>query len=283
MTILVTGATGRVGSRFVPRLLRQGRPVRVLARDAGRAEGLAKLGAEVAIGDLTDRSDLDTALNGAKAVVHLGAAFRGVSDEEAVATNHTATVELAKAALQAGVERFVYASTSLVYGAGPGRPARESDEMSPPQGFGAYPISKADGEKALLDLHRTDGLPLRVARLAFVYGDGDPHLSESLIWATEWPLHKRFHLVHHADVSQALIRLTWAAGVDGEVFNVADDSAVTALELLDINGQPASPDAADRPLDNPWGDVLDSGKIRRELGFRPIYPTVYTARDAGAL
>jgi len=55
VTILVTGATGRVGSRFVPRLLQQqARPVRVLARDPVRAEPLGRLGAEVVVGDLRD-------------------------------------------------------------------------------------------------------------------------------------------------------------------------------------------------------------------------------------
>jgi nucleoside-diphosphate-sugar epimerase len=281
MTILVTGATGRVGSRFVPRLLQQAESVRILARDPGRAGSLGALGAEVVIGDLRDTGTLDNALKGIDAVVHLGAAFRGVSDEEAVTTNHTATVELAESALRAGVRRFVYASTTLVYGPGRDRPALESDEPTPPGR--AYPTSKALAEKALLHLHRDKGLPLRIARLAFVYGEGDPHLAESLLWARDWPLHKRLHLVHHADVGQALLRAVRANGVDGEIFNVADDAPVTALELLDLGGEPIAEDAASRTLDDPWEGIADTSKIRRELGFRPVHPTVHTARDAGAL
>ena len=280
MTILVTGATGRVGSRFVPRLLQQAEPVRILARDPVRAESLGGLGAEVVIGDLRDTSTLDNALKGIDAVVHLGAAFRGVSDEEAVTINHTATVELAKSALRAGVTRFVYASTTLVYGTGHDRPALEADEPAPPGR--AYPTSKAAAEKALLRLHQAEGLPLRIARLAFVYGEGDPHLAESLLWARDWPLHKRLHLVHHADVGQALLRAVRANGVDGEIFNVADDAPVTALELLNLNGEPIAEEAASRTLDDPWEGIADTSKIRRELGFRPVYPTVYTAKDAGA-
>ncbi|GAA1001148.1 hypothetical protein GCM10009555_105240 [Acrocarpospora macrocephala] len=281
MTILVTGATGRVGSRFVPRLLRQAKPVRVLVRDPDRAESLARLGAQVVIGDLRDTGTLDAAVKDVDAVVHLGAAFRGVPDEEAVAINHTATVELAEAAIRAGVTRFVYASTTLVYGPGRGRPAVEADELAPPAR--AYPASKAAAEGALLRLHQAEGLPLRIARLAFVYGDGDPHLAESLLWARDWPLHQRLHLVHHADVSQALIRAIQANGIDGQIFNVADDAPVTALELLHLNGEPIAEDAASRTLDDPWEGIADTSKIRRELGFRPIYPTVYTAKDAGSL
>jgi nucleoside-diphosphate-sugar epimerase len=280
MTILVTGATGRVGSRFVPRLLQQHEPVRILARDPARAESLGRLGADVVIGDLRDPGSVADALKSIDAVVHLGAAFRGVSDEEAVTINHTVTVELARSALRAGVTRFIYASTTLIYGAGHDRPAVEADEPAPP-GM-AYPTSKADAEQALLHLHRAEGLPLRIARLAFVYGEGDPHLAESVRWARDWPLHKRLHLVHHADVGQALLRAVRASGVDGEIFNVADDAPVTALELLGLNGEAAAEDAASRTLDDPWEGIADTAKIRRELGFRPVYPTVYTARDAGA-
>jgi nucleoside-diphosphate-sugar epimerase len=281
MTILVTGATGRVGSRFVPRLLQQAQPVRILARDPVRAEPLGRLGAEVAIGDLRDSGTLEEALKGVGAVVHLGAAFRGVAAEEAVTVNHTATVELAQSALRAGVSRFVYASTTLVYGPGRDRAALETDEPAPPGA--AYPTSKAAAEQTLLQLHQAEGLPLRIARLAFVYGEGDPHLAESLLWARDWPLHKRLHMVHHADVGQALLRAVQANGADGQIFNVADDAPVTALELLNLNREPIPEEAASRTLDDPWEGIADTAKIRRELGLRPIYPTVYTAKDAGAL
>ncbi|RBQ19195.1 NAD(P)-dependent oxidoreductase [Spongiactinospora rosea] len=281
MTILVTGATGRVGSRFVPRLLRRAEPVRVLARDPRRAEPLARLGAEVVAGDLRDDGALVAALKGVAAVVHLGAAFREVGDEEAVAVNRTATVALAEAAVRAGVSRFVSVGTTLVYGPGRGRPAREADEPVPP-GW-AYTTSKVAAEQALLRLHRTEGLPVRIVRLAFVYGEGDPHLAESLAWASDWPAHKRLHLVHHADVGQALIRALQADGVDGRTYNVADDAPVTHLELRRLNGEPAAEAAADQGEADPWEGIVDTAKIRRELGFRPIYPTVYTAHDAGAL
>src|SRR6266536_926200 len=119
MTILVTGATGRLGSRFVPRLVRDDAPVRVLVRDLGRAEPLRKLGVEVALGDLRDADAVSRALEGIVAVVHLGAAFRGVSEEEGAAITDTGTVALGRTAAAAGVRRFIFSSTNLVYG---GRP-----------------------------------------------------------------------------------------------------------------------------------------------------------------
>ena len=251
MTVLVTGATGRVGTRLVPRILQQGIPVRALIRNPSRAEAFRRLGVEVVEGDLSDDQARDKALAGVDAVVHLAAVFRGASPDEMTAVNHVATVELARSSLRAGVGRFVYVSTTLTYAPGPSRPARETDELV--GGEPSYPVTKAAAEADLARMHRDEGLPLRVARLCFVYGDADPHLAESLMWARDWPLHQRFHLVHHADVAQALIRLAVADGLDGTVVNVGDDAPVTALELLDINGE------------------------------QPLYPTVYTAKDAGAL
>ncbi len=280
MHILVTGATGRVGSRLVPRLLRH-HQVRILARDAQRAEPLGRAGAEVQLGDLRDEQALATALAGIDTVVHVAAAFRGVPEAEAVAVNHTATVALGRAALVAGVGDFIDISTTLVYGPGRGRPAVDTDR---PQPVGAYPVSKYAAEQDLLHLHRTEGLPLRILRLAFVYGDGDPHLAESLRWARQWPRHKRLQLVHHADVSQALLRLLRTPGSTGRIFDVADDAPVTAWELAQLNGQEPDPDAPPfTGQDDPWEGIVDTGRIRDELGFSPIHPTVYAARYAGAL
>jgi nucleoside-diphosphate-sugar epimerase len=89
--------------------------------------------------------------------------------------------------------------------------------------------------------------------------------------------------VHHADVAQALLRALRTEGIDGETFNIADDAPVTAYELLELNGQAAEDDAASRPLDDPWEGIVDTAKSRRLLGFRPIHPSVYAAREAGAL
>jgi nucleoside-diphosphate-sugar epimerase len=282
VTILVTGATGRVGTRFVPRLLRQGHHhVRLLVRDPARAKSLEDLGAELAAGDVQDQSSVDNALAGVDAVVNVAAAFRGATEEQMVAVNHIAAVELARSSMRAGAARFVQVSTGLTYGFGRPRPTVETDELA--QGDHTYPATKAAAEADLRKLHQEEGLPLRVARLGFVYGDGDPHLAESLMWARSWPPHQRLHLVHHADVAQALTRLAVADGLDGAIVNVADDAPVTAWELLALNGEQPDDDAATRPLEDPWEGIFDTTRLRTLLGVRPIYPTVYAARDAGAL
>lgn len=134
MLTLVTGTTGEVGRRFVPRLLSQapqGDHVRVLVRDESKVAALADLGAQVVVGDLRDSEALGKALAGVDAVVNIAAAFRGVPDEEARAVNRDAALELGRASAASGVRRFVQVSTNLVYGTGRGRPHTEEDPTVP--------------------------------------------------------------------------------------------------------------------------------------------------------
>ncbi|MGW2386221.1 NAD-dependent epimerase/dehydratase family protein [Streptomyces sp. NPDC001658] len=284
MLTLVTGTTGQVGRRFVPRLLaqaRHGERVRVLVRDAERGEPFAALGAEVVVGDLRDTEALGKAVAGVDAVVNVAASFRGVPDEEAWAVNRDAAVELGRAALTSGVERFVQVSTGLVYGSGRGRPVIEEDESRPGGTmWGAYPESKLAAERELLGL---EGLDVRVGRLPFVYGEGDPHLAQSLMWAGEWAHTQRLHMGHHADVAQGLLRILYARGVGGRVYNIADDAPVTAVELHQLNGVEVPGELYERVDPDPWLVIMSTERIRRELGYRAVYPSAYAARDAGAL
>ncbi|MFF3978018.1 NAD-dependent epimerase/dehydratase family protein [Streptomyces sp. NPDC001828] len=284
MLTLVTGATGQVGQRFVPRLLRSGVPgdeVRVLVRDAARGERFAELGAQVVVGDLRDTDVLGKATDGADAVVNVAAAFRGVPDEEARAVNRDAAVELGRAAVASGVRRFVQVSTGLVYGTGRGRALVESDETVPGGHFwGAYPESKWEAERALGALEGLDDL--RIGRLPFVYGDGDPHLAVALEWAPAWPAMQRLHMGHHLDVAQGLRRLLHASGAHG-VYNIADDAPVTTVDLFQFHGLPVPSEAYDKELPDPWNGVLSTTRIRHELGYRPLIPSMWAARDAGVL
>ncbi|MFD9390621.1 NAD-dependent epimerase/dehydratase family protein [Streptomyces sp. NPDC060000] len=284
MLTLVTGTTGQVGRRFVPRLLAQAGPegrVRVLVRDAARGERFAELGAEVVTGDLRDAEALGRAVAGADAVVNVAAAFRGVPDEEGWAVNRDAAVELGRAALASGVRRFVQVSTGLVYGLGRGRPLTEEDEIRPGGGmWGAYAESKGVAERELFAM---EGLDVRVGRLAFVYGEGDPHLAQSLMWAGSWAANQRLQMVHHADVAQGLLRLLHAPGIAGRSYNIADDAPLTAVELHQLNGVDVPAELHTRTDPDPFFQLTSTDRIRRELGYRPLYPSVYAAREAGAL
>ncbi|EFL21774.1 LigA protein [Streptomyces himastatinicus ATCC 53653] len=291
--ILVTGVTGRVGRRFTKRLLegaRSGTEVRVLVRDEERGAPFAALGAQVAVGDLREEKDLRKAMDGAHAVVNIAAAFRGVPDEEAWAVNRDAAVALGRAAVEAGTSRFVQVSTNLTYGVSRGRPLVEDDE-SVPGGvlWGAYPASKAEAERELLALHRDHGLDLRIGSLSFVYGDGDPHLAEALRLGGTWAGNQRLAMVHHADVTQALLRLLRAPGgtaggsVSGRKYNIVDDAPATMVELHQILGAPLPEGLTERTDGDTWWGCTSNRRLREELGWRPLYPTMWTAYDAGAL
>src|SRR5215212_1329650 len=204
MRVLVTGATGRVGSRLVPRLLARGNNVRVLLRKEADREPFAQGGAEVVIGDLSAPESLGNAIAGVEAVVHLAAFFRGATEAQARASNLDGTLALARAARSNGAARFIYISTNLVYGPGRGRPIRETDEPQPATDH-FYPVSKLAAERALVQFYQDRETDLSILRLAFVYGDGDPHLREAINLTRSWPPTKRMQIVHHADVAQAIM------------------------------------------------------------------------------
>lgn len=286
MKILVTGATGKVGSRFVKRILARGYDVRILVRDATKASPFAELGATVAIGDLYNADTLPAALKDIDAVVHLAALFRVFNDNEGIIkTNHAGTVALANAAMAAGVKRFVFVSTGNVYGSGYRHPAREDDEVNinDPR---PYSSSKIAAELELLSLYKNKGFDIRVLRLGFVYGDKDPHIEEIMPILKKWKRHSgsRMHMVHHLDVAQALTILLHTNGLNGEIFNVADDAPVTLYELADSVGQAADLfDTEEGPLSDPFEGILDISKLRSMTCFRPLVPSYYVARDMDIL
>lgn len=284
MKIFVTGATGKVGSRLVPYLLKQGHAVRILVRNAERASALKEQGAEVVLGDLLDNQDLTEAIRGVDAVVHAAAQFRGgVSEEISRSLNLDATVTLARAALEAGVTRFVFTSTSNVYrDLDVDRPCREDDVLVPAKEV--YPKTKIAAEEALLQLYREQGLDIRILRLAFVYGDHDPHIEETLPYMINWNPLKKLSMVHHADVSQALLLAASTPSVSSRIYNVADDKPITIGELYKLQGGPEQVPAKDGWLmSNLWELTVDTARIKKELNFQPQYPSVYVATDMAAL
>ena len=286
MKILVTGATGKVGSRFVPRLLAKGHEVSILVRDAAKASALAELGARVIIGDLFNADTLPPAVEGIDAVIHLAALFRTFTDNEGIIkTNHAGTVALANAAMAAGVKRFIFASTSNVYGSGYKHPAKEDDivNINDPR---AYSSSKIAAEQELISLQKNNGFDVRVLRLGFVYGDKDPHIEEIIPLLKKIKRHSgsRMHMVHHLDVAQALILLLNTNGLNGEIFNVVDDAPITLYELADSVGKAADAfDPGEGPLADPFEGILDVSKLRNRTGFRPLVPSFYVARDLDIL
>ncbi|CAG7615109.1 NAD-dependent epimerase/dehydratase family protein [Paenibacillus allorhizosphaerae] len=280
MKVLITGATGRIGSRLVQRLLQKGYSVSMLVRQPERVQALKNLGAEIIQGDLLQPESLIHAAANQDVIIHLAAFFRGATAEETHSVNLEGTVALARAALQAGVSRFIFASTNLVYGPGRLQPFVEDDLPYP---AAPYPKSKAAAEQKLLELQRTDGLGLTILRLAFVYGEGDPHLEEGLRWFRNWNPAQPIHMVHHADVAQAIILAAENERSVGHIFNVADDEPVPVGDIMSIYNEPIAGDSRNRPVDSSWLQIVATKKIREQLGFKPIYPALRNAVESGTL
>jgi len=275
MNILLTGATGKVGSRLALRLAKREHRVRALVRDPARATGLASDGIELVPGDLLDPGSLTAAMRDIDAVVHCAAFFRGATPEQAHAVNSAGTQHLAHAARAAGVGRFVFTSTGLVYGSTGGRAAAEDAPCRP---TAAYPVSKLAAERFLLAL---DGLDVRVLRLPFVYGDGDPHIAEIVPHMRHYPPMQRLSLGHHADIAQAVARVLETPSPASRVYNVVDDEAPDLATLFAAVGQPA-PDGSNPEHADAFDALLDGRRIRAELGFVPLYPRLADALAAGA-
>jgi NADH dehydrogenase len=105
--ILLTGATGVVGSALLPRLLEDGEPVRCLVRDPRRL-GPNRVRVQITLGDLANPVALRQAVRGVRSVVHLAAAIRDQRTGTIEELNGLATARLLRYAQAAGVERFVY-------------------------------------------------------------------------------------------------------------------------------------------------------------------------------
>ena len=118
MTTLVTGATGFVGSAVVRRLLDAGHDVRVLAKPASRRDNLEGLSVDVVEGDLRDSASLVAAVKGCETLFHVAADYRlwVRRPNDLYEANVSGSLNLLRAAADAGVERMVYTSSVATLG-----------------------------------------------------------------------------------------------------------------------------------------------------------------------
>lgn len=271
MTILITGATGLVGSRLLNRMIAAGLDCRAIIRP-GKTLPEGAIAVEA---DLLDPATLDQAVDGITAVVHLAAVFRTTDTDAIWKANVEGTRNLI-AAVKRGAPnaRFIMASTSLVYNADSTHPGLESDALAPEQ---AYPASKVVAEEALRD----SGLNWSILRFPFVYGDQDGHIEAlpKIMEMFQWHPATRLSIVHHRDIHTA-VDLALAGEFDGRIVNITDDSCMSIYEMIKLIDGPVSPSSA--PLSNPWFGQAD-GKLARELGFRPVIATLHQAVREGAL
>lgn len=263
--ILVTGGTGLVGTRLLPRLINAGFDCRALMR--GKKEVPA--GTMAVEGDLFAPASLAQAVKGVSAIIHLAAVFRSPDTDLIWKSNLEGTRNLIAAAkTHAPDARFIFASTSNVYNINNPHPGREEDEVTPQH---AYPASKVAAENEL----RRSGLNWSILRFPFVYGDGDGHLAALPQHVTAAKFHPamRMSTIHHRDIYSA-ISMALDGIMDSRTVNIADEAPTSLYELLQLIGN--TMESSSEPLVNPWYLHSDIS-LARSLGFQPVIRTVYQA------
>lgn len=146
--LLITGATGYLGSALVELAVRRGADVRVAVRDAERARALLPAAVDVAVADLADADALAAAARGVDAVLHLAGAV-GDTPEQNRRSNVDGTRAVLAAARAAGVRRFVHTSSSAAVMDADGLVAEEP--TGPPALTDHYSASKIEAERLVLD------------------------------------------------------------------------------------------------------------------------------------
>jgi nucleoside-diphosphate-sugar epimerase len=274
--ILATGATGKVGIRLIPRLVQWGYKVRALVRETSNTTSLKDVGVELFVGELLNPYSLKAALKDADVVIHLATFYKGATEEQSRTANIEGTEILARASIEAGIKQFIFASSNRVYGNRRGKMVSENDPTNPSEN--KFAIAKVEAENLLTNVFDNTDTAFCTLRLSLVYGDNDSHLEETIPFLSDWQPAKRVQIVHHADVAQA-IKLSLSQNAKG-IYNVTDDAPLSISELRSLYDMP---DTADGQVCDPWEMIVSNRKIREQLGFRPIYPTFYSAYDAGTL
>lgn len=174
MRILVTGATGFMGSMLVPELIRQGHSVKILVRDRNIA--LKKFGASCDIieGDLTDKKSLINCANDIDIVFHLAALMgHDLPSDEAFKrfrkVNVLGTKNLVDSCKKSAVRKFIYISSTAAMGLLKEPTVNEHTECRP---FTPYQVSKYEGERVVKKAAKEFDLPSIIVRPSMVYGPG---------------------------------------------------------------------------------------------------------------
>jgi nucleoside-diphosphate-sugar epimerase len=216
MRVLVTGASGFVGSHTVKALLGTGHRPRLLVRDPGRAAGvLGEIGVsagavEMLPGDMLDEATVARALDGCDAAVHAAAAL-GVTGTrtDLVKVNVTGTRNVVGGAVARGLDPVIYVSTIAVFVPPAGPVIRASDPLANPRtGYGR---SKVEAERYVRSL-QVDGANVTILYPGAVLGPCQPNLDammEGLTGAlgTAWPMPRGgVSLVDVRDLGEALAR-----------------------------------------------------------------------------
>jgi dTDP-glucose 4,6-dehydratase len=293
MKILVTGGAGFIGSNFVRRVMKKHPELEVVVFDkltyAGNLENLEEVASDPRYSfvkaDICDDKAVRAAMKGCDSVLNFAAEThvdRSIGDPGSfVQTDVYGAYVLLEAAKDLGLRRFIQISTDEVYGERLESPATEEAALMPRN---PYAASKAGGDRLAYSYWATYDLPVVITRCSNNYGPNQypeklvPLFATNAIENQPLPVYgtgKNIRdWIHVRDHAEALDLLLFAEepGIDGEVFNVAAENALTVLEItekiLSILGKP--PDLIRHVKDRQGHDRrywLSAHKLKERTGW----------------
>ncbi|HZP70377.1 MAG TPA: hopanoid-associated sugar epimerase [Pseudolabrys sp.] len=271
--VLVTGASGFIGSAIAHKLVEAGFSVRALVRKASPRDHLANLGLEFFEGDIRDRKSLDRAVAGTRYVFHAAADYRlwTRNPDEIFATNVEGTRNLMEAALDAGVERVVHTSSVATIALRPAGVADESTPLRQDEGIGAYKRSKIAAERLVETLVAERGLPAVIVNPSAPIGPRDVRptptgriILEAVKGRIPAFVDTGLNLVHVDDVASGHLAAL-RQGKIGERYILGGQNVLFSQMLKDI------------------ADMLGRRPPRVRLPWRALVPVAYAAEAVAAM
>lgn len=237
MRILVTGATGFIGSSLVNRLISNGYEVSVLVRSKKNKRLSAKI--EIIEGDLTVPSSLEKIAKNKDIIFHLAAGLphHNLTGDEYWAVNVKGLENLLASCVEGNVKRFVHVSTVGIYG-----PTSQKgvSELSRLKLTDAYSITKFKAEEAIRKFSKEKGLPLTIIRPTMGYGPGDTRpgfinlfkLIKKKLFIPIGDGKNFFHTIYVDNLIDALILAATKKEAIGDHFIIGDDPCPTMGQII---------------------------------------------------
>ena len=240
MNVLVTGATGFIGSHLVEALVNKGYQVYGLFRDNKKSDFLRRLGAKPIYGDLLNKETLKNALKNIDVVYHLAAALHAntKSKKTFFDVNVLGTKNLIEACLESKVKKFVHCSSVGVHGI----TKKLANENSPCKPTTDYDKSKYLAEKLVRNYLNNDKMDITIVRpAAIVYGPRDFSAMYGLFQAIE---SKKFmiigngrniiHMIYVKNLVNGMILAAENKRANGQTYILADETLTTVRDIQNI-------------------------------------------------
>jgi nucleoside-diphosphate-sugar epimerase len=291
--ILVTGATGLLGSHVVEHARQAGHIVTALVRSSANTTWLRQRQIPCIPGDLTNPDDCEHAVSGQEWVIHCASRVGDWGPwREFQRDSIRATQTLGTAAARARVDRFIHVSSTSAYGH-PRTPSSQPVEESFPLGahlwllWDHYTRSKVEQERALWNLAQASGLRLTIIRPSWLYGERDRTTTARivtkilkggipLIGSGDNPL----SAVYAGVVADAILLAAQHPAALGQAFNITDQGPITQRGFFDLwartLNRPPTRIAFPYPAVFAFGFLLEAlGKLTRRR--KPPLITRYAA------